>query len=805
LTLNRWIFTQEIKTHASPEHGSVLNGPAAKLHPRVKEKIMGRKGNTEGFWLTENSDRRRIRDAENARKNRAEINKALSHGQVSRRDLVKWGLFTSAGLVSPIGGLSPFVRPMNAQTSSFTFGTGGGGSGIPTGLPSSPLFGVLPFTQPMPRFDVFHRNAVSTLNPAPQAQANQTQQPLDPALVGGQTDLTGPIEGRPPGAIWAHQRFTQNPPVIGIDASTSPAATNTTYNPQVPSSLNSGINPATPIPLKFHPSMPTQQPNSVWTFNGTIPPKLMLGRYGEPILFRHHNRLPADVTQNNGFGRNTLSTHEHNGHHGAENDGFTGAYFFPNQFYDYHYPFVLAGFTTINATATDPKAGSPNGSGGINKVPGDWHETMSTHWFHDHMFSFTAQNVYKGDAGMLNIYSALDRGNEAINDGVNLRLPSGTTLDWGNLDYDVNLMFSDKAWDANGQLNMDIFQFDGFLGDRMTVNLAYKPFFQVERRKYRFRMLNASVSRFFVFALSDSSTMVQIANDGNLLPQTVPLTQLDQMGIAERFDIVIDFSRYTIGQTVDLVNLQEHRDGKGPGQILTVSGALSGSSSDPAVGACLRFQVVRNPAVPDQSICPNTPITLIPNPDLSAIPIARTRQFTFDNFANQTQNDPVTSYTGGGNWGIAADNTGGSRFSRGGSALKADFGRISSAPKFGTREVWVLKGGFNWDHPIHIHFEEGQILARNGSFSNVPPAERGRKDVYRLKENGTVTITMQFRDWGGMFMEHCHNTMHEDNAMLLRWEVNAAGGVFLNPLPTPIPKPTGVTFQAPDEILTNAF
>jgi FtsP/CotA-like multicopper oxidase with cupredoxin domain len=551
--------------------------------------------------------------------------------------------------------------------------------------------------------------------------------------------------------------------------------------------------------------MPTQQPNSVWTFNGTIPPKLMLGRYGEPILFRHHNRLPADVTQNNGFGRNTLSTHEHNGHHGAENDGFTGAYFFPNQFYDYHYPFVLAGFTTINATATDPKAGSPNGSGGITKVPGDWHETMSTHWFHDHMFSFTAQNVYKGDAGMLNIYSALDRGNEAINDGVNLRLPSGTTLDWGNLDYDVNLMFSDKAWDSNGQLNMDIFQFDGFLGDRMTVNLAYKPFFQVERRKYRFRMLNASVSRFFVFALSDSSTMVQIANDGNLLPQTVPLNQLDQMGIAERFDIVIDFSRYTIGQTVDLVNLQEHQNGRGPGQILTVSGALSGSSSDPAVGACLRFQVVRNPALPDQSICPNTPITLIPNPDLSAIPIARTRQFTFDNNANQTQNDPVTSYTGGGNWGIAADNTGGSRFSRGGSALKADFGRISSAPKFGTREVWILKGGFNWDHPIHIHFEEGQILARNGSFSNVPQAERGRKDVYRLKEDGTVTITMQFRDWGGMFMEHCHNTMHEDNAMLMRWEVNAAGGVFLNPLPTPIPKPTGVTFQAPDEILTNAF
>ena len=50
---------------------------------------MGRKDDREGFWLTENSDRRRIRDAENARRNRAEINKALSHGQVSQRDLVK--------------------------------------------------------------------------------------------------------------------------------------------------------------------------------------------------------------------------------------------------------------------------------------------------------------------------------------------------------------------------------------------------------------------------------------------------------------------------------------------------------------------------------------------------------------------------------------------------------------------------------------------------------------------------------------------------------------------------------------------
>ena len=117
-------------------------------------------------------------------------------------------------------------------------------------------------------------------------------------------------------------------------------------------------------------------------------------------------------------------------------------------------------------------------------MPGDWHETMSTHWFHDHMFSFTAQNVYKGNAGMFNIYSGLDRGAEDIDDGVNLRLPSGTRQQrqvWGNLDYDVNLMLADKAWDRDGQLEFDIFDFDGFLGDVMTVNLVYKPYFEVER------------------------------------------------------------------------------------------------------------------------------------------------------------------------------------------------------------------------------------------------------------------------------------------------------------------------------------
>jgi FtsP/CotA-like multicopper oxidase with cupredoxin domain len=739
--------------------------------------MIRKSGQDEVFFLSENASNRRIQEAHRARENRAEIVRAHSQGKVSRRDLIKWGLITTGGLLAPIHGLNPFVQSAFAD-----------GGGIPTGAPPSPLFGVLPFTQPMPRFDVLPRNAVATLNPAPQAQSNQTQQPVDPALGGG----TGPIEGRPPGPIWAHQQFTQLPPNAAVEVTQEGAKVNFVYNPGVPSNQNSGIDPTVGFHPTFHPSLPDQGPLALWTFNGTLPPKLIQVKYGDPILFREHNKLPVDVTANGGFGRHTITTHEHNGHHGAENDGFTGAFFFPNQFYDYHYPIVLAGRNSINTGATDPRAGAPNGSGGITKVPGDWHETMSTHWFHDHMFSFTAQNVYKAMAGMFNIYSALDRGNEGINDGVNLRLPSGTAKDFGNLDYDVNLMLADKAWDQHGQLYFDIFNFDGFLGDRMTVNLAYRPFFEVERRKYRFRILNAAVSRFFQIMLSDGSSFQQIANDGNLLPSPVTLTQTDQLGIAERYDIVIDFSRYSIGSKVQLVNVLAHENGAIPAGAVSLSAALAGQSSDPCVGTFLEFRIVRNPAQPDVS---QVPAVMIPNPDLSNIPVTRERTFVFGDGANQTTRDPVTSFRGP--WGIGTN---------GGEVLDADFGRVSAAPAFGTREIWTLvNDGGDWDHPVHIHFEEGQILARNGSLNNVPAAERGRKDVYRLRPDGSVKLTMQFRDWGGMFMEHCHNTVHEDNAMLLRWEIDDGGAPFLRPLPTPIPTPQGVTFESPDDILPSAF
>jgi FtsP/CotA-like multicopper oxidase with cupredoxin domain len=80
-----------------------------------------------------------------------------------------------------------------------------------------------------------------------------------------------------------------------------------------------------------------------------------------------------------------------------------------------------------------------------------------------------------------------------------------------------------------------------------------------------------------------------------------------------------------------------------------------------------------------------------------------------------------------------------------------------------------LRGKGNWSHPVHIHFEEGRILSRNG---RAPPLhERGRKDVYVISPGEELRLVLKFRDYTGKYMMHCHNLVHEDHAMMIRWDI----------------------------------
>ena len=150
--------------------------------------------------------------------------------------------------------------------------------------------------------------------------------------------------------------------------------------------------------------------------------------------------------------------------------------------------------------------------------------------------------------------------------------------------------------------------------------------------------------------------------------------------------------------------------------------------------------------------------------------------------------------------------------SDGGKGFGMDPRRLSAAPSKNPSglEVWRLINSGTWSHPIHIHFEEGIILRRDGK--EPPEWEKwARKDVYRLgpqEDSGDlIEIALRFREFAGTYMEHCHNTQHEDHAMLLRWDIEHPGQVKL--MPTPIPSWDGVgyvdsvalpTFRSGDEV-----
>jgi len=658
------------------------------------------------------------------------------------------------------------------------------------------------------------------------------------------------LEGRPPGVWFAHQRWTGVNdrkyiyPKVYFQSAQTGARKNLGLRDLYQrhgyskgefgsGGLYHSSGTAKNIEVKLHPMLPVQRPDTVWTFDGTFPPKLLMARYGESILFRHYNALPIDDTANHGFGSKEISTHEHNGHNPAESDGYTASWFYPGEFYDYNWPMILAGHDSINALASVPAAGMPDGNGGIIKIPGDWRETMSTHWFHDHKLDFTAQNVYKGNAAMMNYYSAVDRGREATNaieargdakkpgygchyanpgKNVNLCLPSGTALDWGNRDYDVNLIIADKAWDQDGQLFFNIFNTDGFLGDRVTVNWQWKPYLDVRARRYRFRLLNGSVSRYFKIALVNAQgqrvPFHMIANDGNLMEHTVPFpnaesADLPSQGIAERYDIVVDFKNFKDGDKLYFVNLLEHDNGRGPKQAIPFEDVVSGVyqadgiNGDPGVGKFLEFRVHscvqkgRPVSCPDYSMNPadyvEGGLQMIPLPTFTADELQNAihRKFEFGR-SNGTDTQP---------WTIKTD---------GGQGLNMDPHRLSAAPTGGAAEIWhIVNGGSGWSHPVHVHFEEGQILKRGGK---APPIweKWARKDVYRIgpltDATDSVEMAIRFREFAGTYMEHCHNTQHEDKAMLMRWDIQDQ----LNPivLPTPVSGWEGVSYESSNVLPT---
>lgn len=351
---------------------------------------------------------------------------------------------------------------------------------------------------------------------------------------------------------------------------------------------------------------------------------------------------------------------------------------------------------------------------------GDPREALGSLWYHDHRADFTAANTYKGLVGTFFLFDALDSGDETDTAAGALRLPSGA--------YDVPLFLADKQFDANGALIFSQTDLNGFVGDRFTVNGVIQPFFKVARRKYRLRFYNGGPSRWYGIKFSNGMPFKLIATDGNLLNSPTTLTRFVHSP-AERFDIVVDFSQFPIGTQIVLQNDVAQTNGRGPDGTLATPIQL------------MRFDVDRNAADPSQ-----VPATLRPLPPIPTATV--TRNWQFSNM--------------GGAWTV--------------NGRLFDLNRVDATVRRGTVEQWNLNGMGMWSHPIHIHLEEFRILPRGDAARQA--IERGRKDVVQLGNGmmgaiapSSASVVINFRDMLGKYMMHCHNTVHEDHAMMVRFDV----------------------------------
>jgi FtsP/CotA-like multicopper oxidase with cupredoxin domain len=472
----------------------------------------------------------------------------------------------------------------------------------------------------------------------------------------------------------------------------------------------------------------------IWGFNGKYPAPTLLGKYGKSTIVRFRNNLPTTTTT---FGRNEITIHLHNGHHGSESDGFAGDFFGTGFWKDNLYPNCYAGLDAYGGN-------------------GDPREKMGSFWFHDHRAEFTLNNNVLGLNGMYIVYDETDPGHEFPSAG-SLQLPGyyGVT-DFPLILVDHRFCAADPTTGRNEIVN-------AAGGDKFIVNGKIQPKMTVRQRKYRFRILNTGPTQTYDLTLikPDGSvgTMTVIATDANFLEHPIPVDAGANAGnsnsttapivpgairvsVAERYDVIIDFAQFKAG---DKLYLKENR-----------SMFVGNPSPDPLPpglaieNVLMQFNVVKREAwfPPDT---PAIPATLCTYPTLPATDNTWEWQFVLV--------------------------SGRFRVKRPFDTVGCTFDPDHSAHCIlqGTTEEWLLNNNIasGWVHPVHIHFEEFRTLKRfvNGVEVPVPPLMSGRKDVSRLEAGQGALIKMQFRDYSGRYLIHCHNMAHEDNFMMVRWDI----------------------------------
>jgi spore coat protein A len=421
-------------------------------------------------------------------------------------------------------------------------------------------------------------------------------------------------------------------------------------------------------------------------------------------------------------------------------------------------------------------------------------QRASTLWYHDHTLGMTRLNVYAGPAGFWLVRGGPDdtvfdsaTGLPAVLPGPAPGKPNNPFGDY----YEIPIAIQDRSFDDDGSLFFPDTRefFDGFagpfipdtpispiwnpefFGNMMVVNGQTWPVLNVEQRRYRFRFLNGCNSRFLILQLATDFTpgdgiddgdwvqepgaFWQIGAEGGFLPAP---TQLDQLlvGLAERADVIMDFTTYPVGTELYLVNVgpDDPFGGGTPG--------VQFDPSDPAsTGQVMKF-VVGPPKSADLSTPPNQLVL----PAITPVAPTLTRQVSLNEemFEDNGFEGPVAALLG------TVINLGSS--AEGNPLLWMD--AITENPALGASETWEIYNFTGDAHPIHVHLVQFQVVGRQPisgvgisvAGQNTPLSwETGFKDTVIAYPDEITTIKATF-DMTGLYVWHCHIVDHEDNEMM---------------------------------------
>ncbi len=293
-------------------------------------------------------------------------------------------------------------------------------------------------------------------------------------------------------------------------------------------------------------------------------------------------------------------------------------------------------------------------------------QLATTLWYHDHTLGMTRLMVA---AGLEGTYIIREK-----NDPIAPLLPSGR--------FEMPLMLSDRAFNSDGSTHFTVvgdnpgihpYWDPEYFGDTISVNGKVWPNMKVERRQYRFRIVDGSNARLYNLSLSNGMPFIQIGADGSYLPAPATLTEA-LIAPSERMDILIDFSNVPAGTKIIL---QNNANAPYPG----------GDPIDPATtGHVMQFEVMNTPAVHPHAL----PATLITIPTLVETEgIGNPKLFTLNEQESDT-GDPVS---------VLID----------GQHFDAD---VTETPNLATTEAWYFQNLTEDAHPIHIHLVEFQLEDR---------------------------------------------------------------------------------------------